>query len=459
MCFEALIYSDHQGKGYDPCLAESWDIAPDGMSWTFYLRKGVVWHNGDPFDADDVAYTIQRCIDNRDTLAFTSQYIPDLESVEKIDQYTVKMNFSKPNPMAGAGIVFLFIIPQKAHQELGDDLFNLQYCYGTGPWKMKEWVDGEYTHFVKNESYWNKANFDSYFDEVVVRYLGEPASAIAAHLSDNVDTYINTGGIAQDLLPLYKGTEDKIELVTIDTNSTTWLGLSFKEGSIWHDEKTRKAFDLAIDRQLIIDNILNGSATVPTGYFHNSIMGFDASLGQPAYDPDLAKQLLAESSYNGESFSLMTGPATSESEAIFLTIADMANKVGFNMSIEFVDMSVFTPRQNSGDYDMFTVTTATADGIPQRQLNRIPNNFDKADYVNEELNEYIRLFNTELNFADRYEAARKAQAMIYENKAPHISMFHRALTRAINYGIVGIDLYPDGMVNYCYVDYDPSKLP
>ncbi|MDR0468606.1 MAG: ABC transporter substrate-binding protein [Peptococcaceae bacterium] len=460
MCFESLIYTNHDGKGYDPMLAERWDIAEDGKSWTFYLRKGVKFNDGKDFDADDVVYTVDRIMSHKDDFAWLPQYLPTLESADKIDQYTVRVNLSGPTPLAGNGFRCMYIIPNESMEKYGDDMFFGQppKMVATGPWRMKEWVDGQYISYTKNELYWDIAQHDSYFDEVYIHYIAEPTSAIAAHLTGTMDTYIRLSGISEDLIPLYAGTENRISVVPYGTNSTTWLGLSFKEGSIWNDEKVRKAFDMCIDRQLIIDNILGGTASLPLGYFHSSVIGHNAALGNPEFNTEKAKQLLAESSYNGEAFALMAGVANSETEGIFLTIADMANSIGFNMSVQFEDLSVFTPRQNSGDYDFFTVSTSIPDGIPQRMLNRIPQNFDKADFVNPEMNDLINKFLTDLDANKRAEYAKQVNDMIFELKAPHISLFHRDFKQALNWGIVGIRLFPDGMYDFAFVDYDPSQV-
>ena len=224
--FETLLQNDHVG-GYHPWLAESWDIADDGLSWTFHLRQGISFQNGDAFNADDVVYTVERVVNNADDLSYRGQYAPNMIGADKIDEYTVKVIFEIPQPTIDAYGSFssLYIISKETHEELGDSYFYDQYCYGTGPWLLDEWIDGQYSHFTKNEEYWNKSVFDSYFNEVYLHYIIEDSSAIAAHLTGTTDMYLCNGGINADLLSLYNGTEDRIEILEYETATAYHLNL------------------------------------------------------------------------------------------------------------------------------------------------------------------------------------------------------------------------------------------
>ena len=97
--YESLIYSPHDGSGYQPYLAKSWDIDPEGMHWTFHLRDDVTWSTGDPLTADDVVYSVERFINGAPELSWKSQYLPAASYAEKIDDYTVKIGFTAPSPM------------------------------------------------------------------------------------------------------------------------------------------------------------------------------------------------------------------------------------------------------------------------------------------------------------------------------------------------------------------------
>ena len=458
MCYETLIYSDHLGQGYHPMLAESWEIAPDGTYWTFKLRQGVTFNNGEPFDADDVVCTFERLIERGDELGQAMTQWADLESVEKIDQYTVRVNYTQPYPVAGNAYRGTYIIPNEAYEEYGDDLFNLQYMYGTGPWIMEEWVDGQYAHYTKNPNYWDKENYDPYFEEVYIRHVSEPSTAVAAHLTGDIDVYCPSGGIDHDLLPLYNGTEQTTEIFGMNTNFNMYMQFQMKEGSPWTDFDVRRAFNASIDRQLIIDAVLGGGK-MPIGIYAEGVVGYDNTIDPYEYDPELARQLLADSSYDGREIELMSYPNMPKAEEVCLSIADMANQVGFNMTVKVEESGVFNTRRQTGEYDVFAGHVAFPDGMCYRQLNtNILNDVYKNNYKNEELFDAVRHYNTEMDDALRNGYAQQANRLIRDELAPQTVFAHLNVTYARNYGVVGVDFYPDGMFNFAKVDYDPADV-
>ena len=464
-CFESIIYTPRDGTGYQSGLAKSWDIAPDGTSWTFYLQEGVFWTNGDPFNADDVVYSVERVINNSPEINFKNQYLPTLAGVEKINDYTVKISFTGPTPLAGNGFRAFYIIPRKVHEQHGDSMFYDQgkdyFMVGTGPWIVDEWVDGQYIHYLKNHNYWNKAKFDSYFEEVYTRQISEASTGVAAHIVGDLDVFTVGGGIPLDYVPLYSGTEDRIELINVLGNGWFWFGFQFENGSMWNDKDIRLAYDLALNRQLIIDTLYQGTgASLPYGHFgHPSMEGFDKSLGVPEFDPNRARELLANSTYDGRKFELLVTGNTAQYEQLAMTLMDMLTSVGFNMEVTLETAANTMARINAGDYDVFLNIGSFPDGIIQRQMNRILLDGDKTHYRNDELLSYVNGYLTEVDVAKRKEYARLANQFIFEEKAPFITLLHRSVIHAQNYGITGVSYPPDGVFSHVYIDWDPTLIP
>ena len=454
MIFDYLVDSDHEGN-YEPCLATEWTPSEDGLTWTFKLREGVKFHNGEEFDSEDVVCTFQRLIDNPE-LAVKFTYWPYLESVSAVDKYTVELTMSEPFGAIEYSLANTWIIPNEAWEEYGTALWTEQMCPGTGPWKLDEWVDGQYTHFFKNDEFWG--DFDSYYDEVYFRHILEASTAIAGHVTGDIDAYIASSGIVTDMLPLYDGTEDKIEKVEVDTGSFQFVGFQCEESSPFSDINVRKAFMYAIDRQLIVDTVL-GAGSVPNGLMVEGVMGYDPNQNGYDYNPEKAKELLEKSNYNGEPIVLNSHTSTMKAEQVLIAMSDMLNEVGFNTSVQVVEIATLGEMRATGDYDVYMVTNMHIGGDPYTHINqRILNDNAHSNYHDETLNSLIEQSNHETDPVKREELLRQANNRICEEVAPHFVLDKLKATYAVNYGVTGLQLYTDGFFNCRYVTYDPSLV-
>ena len=454
MTYDSLIESDHLGN-YTPQLATEWGVGEDGITWTFKLREGVKFSNGEDFNADDVVATYNRLL-TETSLAVATTYWPVLKSVEKVDDYTVNIILTEPFGPFEYSVSNTFIIPDQEFANRGVQMFAEQDCIGTGPWVLEEWVDGQFTHFVKNENYWG--DFKSYYDEVYFRHMLEPSSAIASHLSGDIDGYISAGGISTDMLPLYAGSEDKIEQVSIESGTFQYLGFQCKEGSPFANKEIRKAFSLAIDRQSIISNILGGGK-VPSGIIVDTGMGFDSNLAPYEYNVEEAKKVLEASGYNGEPIVLSSNTNTLKAEEILLAVSDMVNSIGFNTTVEVVEGATLKDMRSTGDYDAFMVTNMHPGGDPYSHLTmRILNDAHHSNYVNEELSNLVAASNAETDQAKRAEIIKQANQMMVDEFGPHINLTQLTTVQAVNYGVSGLLLYTDGYFNYRYVTFDSSAV-
>lgn len=452
-CFETLVLGDHMGN-FEPLLAERWEYSEDGKELTFYLREGISFHNGEAFTSADVEATFRRLIDERDTVPLAAAMWNSLNDVTVIDDYTVKLVFDAPYATALLSTSYTPIIPNEAYAQFGEDLWNQQMMYGTGPWKFEKWVDGQYVHFVKNEEYWNKASFDSYFDEVYLRIILEASSAIAAHLAGDVDAYIASSGIDTDMLPLYQGTEDKIDMKFVEAGMFNYIGFQTKEGSPFADKNVRKAFEYAVDREAIVNNILGGGRLM-NGFLTEDALGFNPDLPYYEFDLEKAKEYLANSSYNGEPIVLSSNTGTLKSEPILLAMSEMLNAAGFNTSVEIVESATLLEMRKTGNYDCFMVSVMYEDNDPGWVLSmRVMNDAHSSNYKNAELNDLILKSSQQIDSAERAETIKAVGKIIREEAAPVSSLFQMHSTYAVNKGLSGIELFSDGTYRLCFVDYE-----
>ncbi len=456
MLFNALVRADHEG-GYTPDLATEWETSEDGTEWTFHLREGVQFSNGEEFNADDVVCTYQRLIDDP-TLAVASNNWGHLTGVEKVDDYTVKILLDQSIGTFMLAASQTYIIPNEAFEEMGTSLFYDQYMYGTGKWKMVEWVDGQYFNMVKNEYSWEENT--SYFDEVNFRFVLEASTAINSHITGDVDAYIASGGISADMLSMYAGTEDQIEIIPVETSTIDYLQFQCEEGSPFADPDVRRAFSMAIDRQTIIDSVFGGGE-IPIGIASEHTMGYDPELTSDyyTYDPEAAKALLETTSYNGEPIVISSNVATTNAEAMLLAISENVNAIGFNTSIEVVEGATLLEKRSTGDYDCFIVAAMSTGGdLFSFATFRIQNDAHHSNYVNDELNSLIEQASIDTDETVRDDLYRQANEIIVEECAPMIGVLTLEANEAITYGITGIELASDGFFLFKDIDYDPSLV-
>lgn len=450
MIYDTLVTSDHAGN-YFPSIAERWDISEDGTVWTFHLRDDIVFSNGEVLNADDVVCTFERLLNSEGKLAAAKSYWSALKGVEKKDDYTVDLIFNSPYACTLMSCAVTYIISDESYAEFGDQMFIDGNLLGSGPWTFVEWVDGQYSHLQKNENYWGE--FDSYFDEVYLRYVLETSTAISGQISGDIDANIIVGGIPVDLLKLFNGSEEKIDFISMDVGSFQYLGFQCGEGSVFHDKNVRLAVDYAIDRQGIADYIFGGGS-VPNGLLFKGCVGYNPDYPVYEYNVEKAKEYLAKSSYNGEEITLSSNTSTVYAEEVLLAIAENMQDIGMNVKIEVVEGATLLDMRNTGNYDIYMVTATAAFGDQYDFLyKRIRNDIYMSHHNNQELIDLIDASNAELDAAKRAEILKDINVMLREECSPITMVTQHNATQAITKGITGIDLFTDGRYSVRWVSW------
>ena len=459
MHWEALVYNDRSGRDFDPMLATSWEYNDDASVWTFHLREGVTFHNGQPFDADDAVCSFQYLLDNKDTSSVYMTNLSTLVSVEKVDQYTIRLNCSEPTPLMLTALLAIYIFPHGVFEELGpEEAFRFENIAGTGPWIPKEWISGQYTSWSKNENYWNKARYDSYFDEVRLSHLSEPSAVVAAHIAGDVVAYTPSAGMHPDLLPLYNSVLDRVELVSVATNSNNVIAVQTDPAkSIVSDINLRQAINHGIDRQLLVDTLHNGIGNASNGYFHPMTPGYDPTLDNYSYDPELAKEFLDKSSYDGRTLGIMTRTVTTRETNEALAVSDMLAKIGIITEVTPVDSMTFQTRSSDGDFDLIYTSGPIGNNEPGNSFRTYMSTLAaRTNYYDEEAFSMMRQYLVEPSREKRIELGSKINRRFTEILWPYIWTICPSTFYARDYGIIGLNLTPDGGAYHNYIDWDPS---
>jgi peptide/nickel transport system substrate-binding protein len=277
------------GQPMAPCLAESFSAAEDGRSYDFVLRQGAKFHNGDPITAEDVKFSFERYRGASHSLVHDR-----VEAIETPDPHHVRFRLKAPWPdfltfyatATGAG----WIVPKKYVEKVGDDGFK-KAPVGAGPYKFVSFTPGVELVFEAFDQYWRKAPT---VKRLVFRSIPEESTRLAALKGGEVDiAYSIRGELAEELR-----STPGLTLKPVNTPATFWLYFAdqWDPKSPWHDERVRRAANLAIDR-----NTINDALTLGYSKLTNSLIPVSFEFywqpPQPVYDPAKAEQLLAEAGH------------------------------------------------------------------------------------------------------------------------------------------------------------------
>ncbi|MEQ9258762.1 MAG: ABC transporter substrate-binding protein [Roseovarius sp.] len=282
--FEGLTRFGPDGS-VNPGLAESWEISDDGTVYTFTLRDGVTFHDGTSFEASDVVFSLDRAR-AEDSQNAQKALFEGIESVEAVDDTTVKITLANPNGN------FLFNLAwgdaAMVAPESIDDI--KQNPVGTGAFRFDDWVQGDRITLVKNPDYWGTP---ARLERATFKFISDPTAAFAAMMAEDIDAF--RGFPAPENLPQFEA-DPRFEVLVGSTEGETILSTNNKMEPL-NDVRVRKAIAHAIDRQAVIDGAMFGLGTPIGSHFAPHHPDYIDLTGNSQYDPEMAKALLAEAGY------------------------------------------------------------------------------------------------------------------------------------------------------------------
>lgn len=330
----------------EPSLATSWE-QPDPLTYIWHLRKGVKFHNGREMVADDVKYSFERMKDPK--ASRFPQYTGAIKSIEVLDKYTVKFSLS----VADANLIsfiawsrFSGIVPREVIEEHGD--LKVATC-GTGPFKVKDYMPGDYTVFEAYPDYWDKDL--PRVDKLVFKVIKDETSRLAALRRGSVDVgWVKEAQVA-DMARKTKGI--RVAVPPQARQMRVWLN---QARFPFNSKKLRQAFSCAIDRKEIIKTVLMGfgqltacipPAAVPYALSQEEI----AQLPYHKRDLKLAKQLLKEAGYpNGFEFTHVSSDHSPDYMPGSQMMQSNLKDIGVKMKIEQVEWGIHLNRWRAGDF-------------------------------------------------------------------------------------------------------------
>jgi peptide/nickel transport system substrate-binding protein len=344
--FDGLMQRKGPGGILSPALVVQYEH-PDPLTWVFYLRKGVKFHNGNAFNAEDVKFSLERLSDPRFS-DFTT-LVKDITASEIIDDYTVVIKTKQPVPWFIYSCHQLFIMDKESTKvrDPGDVMVK---PIGTGAYKLVEWVKNSRIKMVANKDYWEGT---PQIKNVEIRPIRNSSTRFYALISGKVD--IVTGVPVKRFDKVLKN--PKLEMVSRPARQSIFLALANKPGTPMADVRVRKAMYMAIDEDGIIEKIMRGHASAAAQVPDPPTIGYNPDLRRLAYNPEMAKQLLKEAGYEKGFEITLSGPRDlyAHDKEIIEAVAKYLNKVGIRAKTELKPRSVLLPEIFQGELEFYLI--------------------------------------------------------------------------------------------------------
>ena len=290
LVYEPLLRYDRQGNLL-PWLAESFSMSPDGMLWTFNLRKGVKWTSGDDFTADDVTFSLQRYISPEAKSAWSPAQRQTVDHIETPDPYTVNVYAKGVDVFYPDALQGLYIHSKNYFEKVGSDTFAANPV-GSGPWTLTRLTGGASAELADNNAYWGTGPV---WANLVLDQVPEESTRIAMLKRSEIDII----GVSNDNAVSLRDGGYQLRQTEAPTMPGVFIPGYWMTTGPTSDVRVRQALSIAINRQEIVDSFFKGFGQAGGGNVALTELhwGFDPVWYSDTYDPDHAKQLLSDAGY------------------------------------------------------------------------------------------------------------------------------------------------------------------
>lgn len=359
LLYDGLVRYSLEDLSPSPSLAESWDISDDGTVYTFHLRQGVTWHDGERFDAQDVKFTMDLAMNPDVPSSASSYYRSAIEEVVIIDDYTVEFRLTGPvtSLLTQLGYNF-FMLPEHilsnySTEELVTAAEFSANPIGTGAFMHAENLPGEYAQLSRNPNYWDGA---PHVDAVVLRVVPDTNTQVAQVLSGVLDF----AAITEQQVPGLEGNPD-VTVRFVPQVNYHYFALNL-DNPLFQDVRVRQAMMYGLDREAILEVALLGEGRIANHAINPILAAYNDNVNKYPYDPERAAELLDEAGWvmgpdgvrvkDGQRFEFELlvdrGNVTREQEA--LIAQENWTAIGLAPDYQFGEFATVVSRYREGDY-------------------------------------------------------------------------------------------------------------
>lgn len=436
--FETLLDLDPLTLALKPKLAERWEITPDFLQYTFFLRKDVSWHDGKPFTAGDVVFTYEQIMNPRNDSGSIRNYFQDVAKVEKLDDYTVRFVMKKPYMDAINTFGMTEITPK--HVFAGSPDINAHPAnrapVGTGPFAFAEWKTGRRIVLQRHEKYWGQPYE---IRKIVCKIIPEDATAFELLKKEEIDVL--------GLMPLQfvkqTGSKKFAEKFVKHNWITRFSGYMYlgwnMDRPLFQDRRVRRALAHLVDLETINEKIFFGLYSVVTGPYHPLLENYDKSLLPRRYDPEEAKRLLSQAGWvdtDGDGildkdgkpfrFKLVYSSGVLFYEQLTPILRENLARAGILLDLQRLEFVTLGRMMHEHDFDAYLAGWGRGSGEEDLyqifHSSQIKGGSNYVSYANPEVDRLLELGRGEFDKGKRGDIYRQVHRILFEDQ-PYLFMY------------------------------------
>lgn len=347
--YEGLIKYSKDSTKLEPSLAESWDVSPDGLTYTFHLKKGVKFQDGTDFNADAVKFNVERQLDPKVTkdMTYASFVYGSVKDVQVVDANTVKINLKTPSTPFLSNLAMSLGAPIVSPKALQDNNNNVnEHPVGTGPYTFVSWTKGQNVVLKRNDNYWGTKAVTT---NVIFKFIADNSARVVAlnngeaDIIDGIDATV-VKQIQDSGNKIYEAPGMNINYMAYNTSKAPF-----------NDVKVRTAISQAVNVPELVKSLYQGYAEPATSVMPNFMPGFDASIKQVSFDQAAAKAALTAAGVTSLHIITYTNPRpynTANGQALAEAIQGYLKNVGVTAKIDAFDWTTYKQKVKAGDYDV-----------------------------------------------------------------------------------------------------------
>ncbi|WP_426959331.1 ABC transporter substrate-binding protein [Muricoccus radiodurans] len=365
--YDSVINRDSESR-FVPGIVESWEPT-DETTWVLHLRRGVTFHDGSPFTAEDIAFSIARVPAVPNNPGPYTSNLRTITGVEVVDPFTIRIRTDRPNPTLMGQLTNIFVVSHIAARGTGTPAgastadFNAgRAAIGTGPFRLAQMRGSEGMSLTRNPTYWGPP---AAYERVELRVIGNDAGRVAALLSGDVDLIesVPPGDVPrlerESRVTVFRRNSDRIMFLIPNVGADRLPLLTDHdgrplEGNPLKDLRVRQAISMALDRAAIVARALDGQAVATGQMVPEQFGAYDPAFPVPRADAEGARRLLAEAGFP-RGFGLTIGCPNNRfvnDARVCQAVGQMLTRAGFQARVETMPWSVFVPRTVEGRNDL-----------------------------------------------------------------------------------------------------------